>query len=121
MRTVSRRSRIVLPALACLLLLPVSVHAQFAQQGSKQVGSGNTGASQQGRAVAISADGNTLVIGGVGDNSFAGAAWVFTRSGTTWSQQGSKLIGSGSTGSNVQQGMSVAISADGNTILVGAL
>ena len=34
-------------------------------------------------------------IGGPLDNGDAGAAWVFTRSGTTWSQQGSKLVGSG--------------------------
>jgi hypothetical protein len=47
-----------------------------------------------------------------------GAAWVFTRSGTTWSEQ-QKLVATGaSTGS--QQGHSVALSADGNTALIGA-
>ena len=48
--------------------------------------------------MALSADGNTALIGGPGDNGWVGAAWVFTRSGSTWTQQGSKLTGSGETG-----------------------
>ena len=48
--------------------------------------------------VALSADGNTALIGGPSDNSDRGAAWVFTRSGATWTQQGGKLTGSGATG-----------------------
>ena len=32
------------------------------------------------------------------DHSGAGAAWVFTRSGGVWSQQGSKLVGTGAVG-----------------------
>ncbi|TAE71627.1 MAG: hypothetical protein EAY68_01820, partial [Bacteroidetes bacterium] len=90
----------------------------WSQQGSKLVGTGNTGAAQQGISVAISADGNTLLVGGWADNSLQGAAWVFTRSGTTWTQQGNKLVGTGNT-SAAQQGTSVAISADGNTALIG--
>ena len=52
------------------------------------------------------------------DNSGTGAAWVFTRSGGVWSQQGSKLVGTGAVGA-AEQGCSVAISADGNTAIVG--
>ena len=49
--------------------------------------------------MALSADGNTALIGGFGDGgSVKGAAWVFTRSGTTWTQQGAKLTGSDETG-----------------------
>ena len=48
-----------------------------------------------------------------------GAAWVFTRSGGTWTQQGAKLTGGGETG-NGSFGCSVALSADGNTALIGA-
>ena len=48
--------------------------------------------------MALSADGNTALIGGPGDNSYVGAAWVFTRSGSTWTQQGAKLTGGGETG-----------------------
>jgi len=61
----------------------------------KLVGTGNTGASQQGNSVAISADGNTIAVGGQADNSNAGAVWMFTRSGTTWTQVGTKRVGSG--------------------------
>jgi hypothetical protein len=43
---------------------------------------------------------------------------VYTRSGGTWTQQGSKLVGSGATGA-AYQGNSVALSADGNTAVLG--
>ena len=88
-----------------------------AQQGNKLVGTGNTGVSGQGKSVAVSADGNTAIVGGYNDNSIRGAAWVFIRSGGMWTQQGSILYGSG--GSWAQQGMSVSISADGNTVIIG--
>ena len=92
----------------------------WSQQGMKLVGSGATGSNvQQGFSVDLSADGNTVIFGGPSDNNAAGAAWVLTRSGSTWTQQGPKLVGTGSVGFNVQQGRSVAISADGNTALVG--
>jgi hypothetical protein len=90
----------------------------YFQQGSKRTGTGASGAAQQGTAVAISADGNTAIVGGPTDNSSAGAAWIFVRNGSTWSQQGSKLVGTGATGA-AKQGTSVAISADGNTAVLG--
>ena len=91
----------------------------WSQQGDKLVGTGATGAAQQGISVALSADGNTLVEGGYGDNSSTGAVWVFTRdSNGTWSQQGQKLVGTGATGA-AQQGISVALSAGGNTLAAG--
>jgi hypothetical protein len=43
---------------------------------------------------------------------------VFTRSGTTWTQQGTKLVGTGAVG-DAEQGTSVALSGDGSTGLVG--
>ena len=72
----------------------------------------------QGASVAVSADGNTAIVGGWSDNSKTGAAWVFTRSGAIWTQQGKKLVGTDALGS-ARQGMSVALSADGNTAIVG--
>ena len=90
----------------------------WTQQGNKLVGTGNTGASTQGNSVALSADGNTAMVGGYWDNSFQGAAWVFIRSGSTWTQQGNKLVGTGNTGA-ARQGHSVALSADGNTAMMG--
>jgi hypothetical protein len=97
---------------------------QFTQQGSKLVGTGAVGNAQQGISVAVSGDGNTAIVGGPVDNSSAnnnagaGAAWFFTQSNGVWSQQGIKLVGTGAIG-NAQQGMSVALSDDGNTAIVG--
>jgi hypothetical protein len=78
----------------------------------------------QGAAVALSADGRAAIVGGPSDDRTTGAAWIFTFDGKTWTQHGKKLVGSGSykTGelpSSPGQGMSVALSADGNTAIVG--
>ena len=71
-------------------------------------------------SVALSADGNTALIGGPNDgHEGTGAAWVFTRSGSTWTQQGEKLIGAGVRPAP-DFGKTVALSADGNTALIGA-
>ncbi len=98
----------------------------WAQQGPKLVGTGAVGGSGQGSSVALSSDGDTALVGGYLDNSNAGAVWVFTRSGTTWTQQGPKLVGTGAAGPGAGglvpgagQGSSVALSSDGNTALVG--
>jgi gliding motility-associated-like protein len=90
----------------------------WSQQGPKLTGTGNAGTGGQGYAVSLSADGNTAAIGAYLDQSSLGAAWVFTRTGTTWKQQGAKLVGTGAIGA-AQQGRSVALSADGNTLAVG--
>ncbi|MEZ5016118.1 MAG: T9SS type A sorting domain-containing protein [Flavipsychrobacter sp.] len=86
-------------------------------QGQTLVGSGAIGGANQGNSVAVSGDGNTAIIGGPNDNNGAGAAWIFVKNGTTWTEQ-TKLVGTGATG-NAWQGFSVAISADGNTVIVG--
>jgi hypothetical protein len=90
----------------------------WTQQGSKLVGAGAVGQPGQGFSVALSADGNAVIVGGFGDNSYIGAAWVFGRNGTVWTQQGNKLVGTGAVGV-ARQGHSVAISADGNNAIVG--
>ena len=70
---------VALIVLVCATLLSSHLAlAQFAQQGPKSVGSGVVGANaQQGYSVSLSAAGNTAIVGGPGDNSDAGAAWVF--------------------------------------------
>jgi hypothetical protein len=84
------------------------------------IGAGGTaGLIRQGETVAISADGNTAVIGGPSDNNNVGAAWVFVRNGGTWVQQGNKLVGTGAIGQS-RQAQSLAISGDGNTVILGA-
>jgi hypothetical protein len=88
---------------------------------AKLVGEEGTTDAHQGFSVALSADGDTALIGGPDEEAggqFPGAAWVFTRSGTTWSEQGKMLIGTGGS-SHPQQGWSVALSADGDTALIG--
>jgi len=88
-------------------------------QQAKLVGTGAVGTPEQGISVSLSGDGNTAIVGGFLDNNAVGAVWVFTRSGGVWSQQGPKLVGTGALGSNVQQGISVSLSGDGNTAIIG--
>jgi hypothetical protein len=90
----------------------------WSRQGPKLVGTGASGPAGQGCAVAISGDGNTVIIGGNTDNSNTGAVWVFTRSAGSWSQQGGKLVAGDAAGSP-KLGSSVSISSDGNTAIVG--
>lgn len=94
----------------------------------------NTGALDAfGTSVALSANGNTLVVGapyedsnakGVGGNQTdesafeAGAVYSYTRTGTTWSSQ--SYIKASNTTSDQEFGSSVALSASGATLLVGA-
>jgi hypothetical protein len=101
----------------------------WTQQGGKLVGTGGQPYSPygvaEGASVGISADGNTLVLGGPYDNNNIGAVWAFTQSNGTWSQLGSKLVGSGYSqygptgGGLVSEGSSVALSGDGKTIVEG--
>lgn len=88
----------------------------LAQHGAKLTALDELGQGEFGGAVAVSADGDTALIGGTGDNHLIGAAWVFTRSGGLWYQQ-SKLTPTDSVG-QAHVG-SVALSANGDTALVG--
>ena len=91
----------------------------WTEQGSKLTGGQEGGAGHFGRSVALSSTGDTALIGGRRDENGVGAAWVFTRADAGWTQQSAKLIGIGEEG-NGEFGTSVALSADGNTALVGA-
>src|SRR5262249_48313789 len=73
-------------------------------------------------SVVLSRDGNTAIVGAncrfcVGDAE--GGALVFTRSNGVWTAK-MELVGTDAIG-NAEQGFSVALSADGNTVLVGGL
>ncbi len=103
-----------------LLLFSITSWAQaFVQQGNKLVASDVTTLASQGQAVAVSADGNTAIVGAPGDNSRAGAALIYIKSNGVWVRQGPKLVGTGAVG-NGELGYSVDISNDGNTAVVGA-
>ncbi|MBK8172994.1 MAG: hypothetical protein IPK60_22040 [Sandaracinaceae bacterium] len=84
-----------------------------------------------GYAVSLSADGNTLAVGAYPEDSnavgingdasnnslaAAGAAYVFTRSGVTWSQQA--YVKASNSSSTACFGFSVALSGDGSTLAV---
>ena len=87
------------------------------------VGPGAVGAAQQGASVALSADGNTVLIGGPGDSYGApGAAWVLWRGGVPREVNWQKIAGTGGIGdaqTPIRQGFAVALSADGRTALIG--
>jgi FG-GAP-like repeat/FG-GAP repeat len=84
-------------------------------QQAELIANNPIGNPRQGSSLALSYDGNTAVVGGPYDNAQGGAAWVYTRSNGTWTQQG-KLIGTAGSGF---QGISVGVSGDGNTVIMG--
>jgi len=82
-----------------------------------------------GRVLSLSADGNTLAVGALGDNSSAtetsddsatnsGAVYVYARSGDSWGREA--YVKASNTEERDYFGSSVALSADGNTLAVGA-
>jgi len=83
-----------------------------------------------GNAVAVSGDGSTIAVGaqhessGVGGNQNdesaynAGAVYVFARSGASWAPQA--YVKASNVGSGDHFGNTVALSADGSTMAVGA-
>jgi len=89
---------------------------KWTQQGGKLTGKGEKGRGSFGWSVALSGDGTTALIGGISDRDDDGAAWVFSRSGSKWTQQGPKLR-RGTFGARF--GFSVALSRDGSTALIG--
>ena len=89
----------------------------FVQQGEKLTGAGEIGEGEFGESVALSGDGDTALVGAPKDvhggefsRETIGGAWVFTRSGSTWTQ-GERLVTGGV--------YSVALSGDGDTALIG--
>ncbi len=90
----------------------------WTQQGEKLKGAGESGAGEFGYGVALSGSGNTALIGGPYDNGSIGAAWVFTRTGETWSQQGGKITGSGEAETGFF-GRIVALSANADNAIIG--
>ena len=93
--------------------------------GVKLVPSDGAAGDAFGWSVAISADGNAIVVGAQGDDvagangESAGAAYVFVKSAGAWST-GAKLTASDRAGYQ-GFGYSVSISGDGNTVAAGAL
>jgi len=77
------------------------------------------GGVEDGFGYGISLVGDTALIGAIWDNDYgnhSGSAYVFTRTGTNWTQQQKLLPSDGVT--DAQFGISVSL--DGNTALIGA-
>jgi endogenous inhibitor of DNA gyrase (YacG/DUF329 family) len=91
-------------------------------QESKLVPSDSEASAQFGWSCSISSDGTRAIVGAQGDDATggtdSGAAYVFTRSGTSWAQE-SKLVPSDSEAS-AYFGWSCSISSDGTRAIVGA-
>ena len=104
--------------LICLLLIatvvPVARGAVSWNEEQKLLPSDASSNNAYGCSVSLSGD--TALIGAYGDDSFKGSALVFTRTGTTWIQQGKLLASDGRQGD--QFGYSVCV--DGDTALIGA-
>ena len=71
---------------------------------------------QAGFGVSVSIDGDTVVVGAHGDQMARGAAYVFRRSGTTWSQ----LIKLQAPDGTAQSYFGYGTALDGQTLAVGA-
>jgi len=91
--------------------------SSWSQQGAKSVPSDAVGQAHFGGSVSLSTSGATALVGGPGDSANAGASWVLTRSGASWSQA-AKLTGSEEVGAS-HMGASTALSAAGDTALIG--
>jgi hypothetical protein len=130
--------RLLIHVEAAHVRYPLTIDPLIEAQPGKLTGHGEEGEGLFGTSVALSADGSTLLVGGPRDGvTHRGAAWVFTRSGSAWVEQGSKLTGaegpppakteeeeqcaeeSAEEAGECAFGASVALSADGNTALIG--
>jgi hypothetical protein len=82
--------------------------------------SANDGAAADffGQSVSLSADGSAALIGATGKDEWKGAAYIFTGSGGTWTQQ-AKLTAVDGVAVDFF-GQSVSLSADGSAALIGA-
>ena len=71
-----------------------------------------------GHSIDLSVDGDTLVVGSRDESSETGAAYIFTRSSSTWSEQA--LLRASNATLGYAFGISTALSSDGNTLAVGS-
>lgn len=82
---------------------------------------GEAAGDEAGTSVSLSADGNTVAIGAPmhkGSNGyFSGHTRIYQRSGASWKQVGENIDGAAA---GDRSGWSVSLSADGNTIAIGA-
>ena len=134
---------LLLSGIACLAVLTLVIRSAsaraaplvlqadpFTQQGEALTG-GEAGREDQfGWSVALSADGETALIGAPSEDGGLGGAWVYTRSGSSWTRS-ARLLPAGETnaaelgwmgraGRSSEFGRFVALSAGGETAMVGS-
>jgi len=128
--------RKILGVLVCMLLIATAVPAVTSVKNSTISTMGSTtqqtnmaeewteiqkllasdGAEFENFGFSVSVDGDTAVIGARYDDISRGSAYVFTRSGTTWTQQAKLLASDGA----AYDHFGCSVSVDGDTALVGA-
>lgn len=96
-----------------------TVNNAFLQSGNVLEASGLDMFAAFGTAVALSADGNLLLVSAPDDLGGMGSLLTYSRSGTTWMQQGPKVQGTGSD-TSTHLGHFLDLSADGQVAAVGA-
>ena len=64
-----------------------------------QKGTASDGAVGDSFGYSVALDGDTVLVGAYGDDSSPGSAYIFTRSGTTWTQQAKLTASDGASGS----------------------
>ena len=102
-----------------LLLIPQLSLSQWIQQGTDINGEAPDNLS--GRSVSLSADGNRIAIGAIGNNNDngieSGHVRVYELQGETWIQLGNDIDGEAA---EDHSGRYVSLSADGNRVAIGA-
>jgi hypothetical protein len=103
------------------LLGPSAASADPFGEQAELLGHGGGFGGSGDHSVALSADGNTALVGALdGKSGEPPSALIFTRSGSTWSQPVS-LVPEGDEPPEEGFGASVALSADGSTALGGSM
>ena len=122
MKSRGRNTRVGLLRAGSMLLLGTALlwtvapaAADTWSQKTKITGADTANGDQFG--IWVSLDSDTAVVGASGNNSSTGAMYVFTGSGSSWSQQ-AKLVGTNVNAGKDEFGTSVAI--DGDTAIAGA-
>ena len=113
----------VVAVFVLLAVLATPVQAQTTGAQWEQTGGdidGENSGDESGRSVAVSANGNRVAIGATvngGNGNNSGHVRVFERVGSGWVKVGADIDGENEFDNS---GFSVAVSADGNRVAIGA-
>lgn len=93
------------------------INGSWVRKGSIIFGAGQL--YQYGSEVALSKDGNIIALGSIYNDTYSsgGTVWIFEFDGSDWNPLGTSISGDSDYG---QFGSGLALSDDGNTILIGA-